>query len=176
MKNIDLTQFKGFTPGPWAWFGWNARRMRNDMSLSTTHSGRYTIMDFVRAGTQGALPRFRISLDPDYDDNWKNKIMSRCDDIGEEVDHNGQYTLTQPDAKLIAAAPEILEYARELEAENKRLREALGKLRREHLVFEDPEYSCPLAIDWADVNDIRECDCGADEHNAIIDEALKEQE
>jgi hypothetical protein len=72
----------------------------------------------------------------------------------------------------------------ELEAENQKLREALGKLRQEHLIMEDCWYSCPLAKDeygeWECCRDIedkdRECDCGADEHNAIIDEALKEQE
>jgi len=68
----------------------------------------------------------------------------------------------------------------ELKRERDRLREALGKLRRKHHMCEDSYYSCPkVGLDhegesctneYADY----ECDCGADEHNAIIDAALQE--
>ena len=45
------------TPGPWAWFGNTDVR---DMRLSTVHSGRLTIMDFVRWGMSFAAPRFAV--------------------------------------------------------------------------------------------------------------------
>ncbi len=56
--------------------------------------------------------------------------------------------------------------------QNKRLREALGKLRREHEVCDDCWYSCPKSGECCQENVSPECNCGADEANAIIDEAL----
>lgn len=57
------------------------------------------------------------------------------------------------------------------------LRSALEAARRRHVVVEDCWYSCPKSGDCC--NDLRvgdACDCGADEHNAAIDAALKATE
>jgi hypothetical protein len=45
------------TPGPWMW---DIRHKNRIMQLTTTHSGRYYIMDFVRWGLQDACPRFQV--------------------------------------------------------------------------------------------------------------------
>lgn len=40
--------------GPWSWTG-----SPDNLKLSTTHSGRVYVMDFVRKGFNGAQPRFQ---------------------------------------------------------------------------------------------------------------------
>lgn len=62
---------------------------------------------------------------------------------------------------------------------NDKLIALLESLRRNHLIVEDDcWYSCPKAIGWdgepACCNDQygSECNCGADEHNARLDEAI----
>lgn len=62
---------------------------------------------------------------------------------------------------------------------NDKLIALLESLRRNHLIVEgDCWYSCPKAIGWdgesACCNDQEgsECNCGADEHNARLDEAI----
>ena len=68
-----------------------------------------------------------------------------------------------------------LEEIHKLEADNKRLREALESLREtEHYECEDCFYSCPKTGGcFIDVRDDTECTCGVDRRNAIIDKALK---
>ena len=68
-----------------------------------------------------------------------------------------------------------LEEIHKLEAENKRLREALESLREtEHYECEDCFYSCPkTGACFKEVPDYAECTCGMDRRNAIIDKALK---
>lgn len=47
---------------------------------------------------------------------------------------------------------------------------SLGRLRREHLYVEDCWYSCPKAPEGCcDDAQGDECNCGADEHNALLD-------
>lgn len=50
----------------------------------------------------------------------------------------------------------------------------LESLRRSHYVCEDCWYSCPASGECCrDYDETRtECDCGADEHNAQVDEAI----
>ena len=59
-------------------------------------------------------------------------------------------------------------------AENKRLREALESLRQKHYTCEDGWYSCPKCEEGClDERAGSECNCGAEQQNAIIDNALK---
>ena len=60
-----------------------------------------------------------------------------------------------------------------LVGEVERLREALTKLRVEHLYVDDCWYSCPKSIEGCcDDSKGDDCNCGADAHNAVIDAAL----
>ena len=52
------------------------------------------------------------------------------------------------------------------------LKEKLEQLRLSHRTCEDPWYSCPKSGDCCNDNAADECDCGADEHNKILDEIL----
>lgn len=62
-------------------------------------------------------------------------------------------------------------------AENARLREALEKLRRRHVIdYNDSWYSCPKSGDCDREGHNGECDCGADDYNTIIDAALAPRE
>ncbi|KKK50410.1 hypothetical protein LCGC14_3125290 [marine sediment metagenome] len=54
-----------------------------------------------------------------------------------------------------------------------RLREALEKAKTSHTLCEDTHYSCPKSGECTREWDNEECDCGADQHNKAIDEALK---
>jgi len=103
------------TPGPWAWFG-NAK---HGYYLATVHSGRKYVMDFIRKGTHGAQPRFQPG-------GKYGPGMVKADDLCEfEVGNEGVVGLKAgkedgsvyrldiigfdcADAKLIAAAPEML--------------------------------------------------------------------
>jgi hypothetical protein len=54
-----------------------------------------------------------------------------------------------------------------------RLAGVLEKVKRRHLVVEDdPYFSCPASGECCDPNCGTRCECGADEANAQIDEAL----
>ena len=102
------------TPGPWAWFG-NAGS--NSLYLATTHSGRRYVMDFTRWGFRGAQPRFQpgrgIMVDA------KNLLQFEVGDqsivgVEQAKKDTSVYRLDVrgidcPDARLIAAAPDLLE-------------------------------------------------------------------
>ncbi|WP_435018433.1 hypothetical protein TA3x_000407 [Tundrisphaera sp. TA3] len=102
------------TPGPWAWFG---TASCEDLWLGTAHSGRIYVMGFKRWGRQGAQPIFQV----------KGKGMVPAKELVQfEVGNREVVGMTQaksersvyrhhvrgiahPDARLIAAAPELLE-------------------------------------------------------------------
>ena len=59
----------------------------------------------------------------------------------------------------------------------KKIRESLEKLRRHHRECEDTWYACPKAVDaCSNPGEGTECNCWADEDNAILDEVLAELE
>ena len=53
--------------------------------------------------------------------------------------------------------------------------EEFEKLRKKHYYCEDCWYSCPKAEDGCCNEDFSDnkCNCGADEHNAILDEIIR---
>lgn len=77
------------TPGPWYW-----ETANNKIMLMTPKNGHCIVMDFVRKGMQGAQPRFS-----DRGDQPLGGVMINADEL--ELEDN-------PDARLIAAAPELL--------------------------------------------------------------------
>lgn len=106
------------TPGPWAWFGNTGNQ---DITLAATHSGRRFVMDFRRWGLQRAQPRFQIKgLMEDASDLVKfevgdgkatGKSDGKSDGSVYRLDVAG---IDHPDARLIAAAPEMLEILEEV--------------------------------------------------------------
>lgn len=80
------------TPGPWRWFV----QGNGDVYLATEHSGRLIVMDFVRHRMQSAIVRFR---------DHARCIMFKADHWVEDRSYG---TVDHPDARLIAAAPDLL--------------------------------------------------------------------
>ncbi len=78
------------TPGPWYW-----EKTKHNIRLMTPKNRLCIVMDFVRRGMQGAQPRFS-----DRGDRPLGGIMHNADEI--DLAQN-------PDARLIAAAPKLLE-------------------------------------------------------------------
>lgn len=96
------------TPGPWQWMG---NVDNKSIYLAAPANGIDKVMDFVRFGMQGAQPRFsdaglmwpssnavRFAVCPE--------AMSRDDERVYRGDVSG---IDHPDARLIAAAPELLQ-------------------------------------------------------------------
>lgn len=109
--DIDLTQFEGHTPGQWSWFG-NAP---HDIYLATKHSGRTYVMGFSRWGFKGAQPVFcgeRVMQDASElitfqvgDRGVKGYAAAKADPSVYRYQIDG---IDHPDARLIAAAPDLL--------------------------------------------------------------------
>lgn len=101
------------TPGPWVWRG-NAHAQ--DVYLSTRHGGRRIVMGFKRWGTANAQPTFRgqNSLE-DAKDLLKFEVgEASVTGVSEAKQNTTVYRLhisdiDHPDARLIAAAPDLLE-------------------------------------------------------------------
>jgi hypothetical protein len=96
------------TPGPWRW-EFNAQH-KSVHIVGGRPQFDLTVMDFARWGMRGAVPRFRdTSLDG-------LNLMDRLCDKPEWIapapgrEHHSKWFqfVTHPDAKLIAAAPELL--------------------------------------------------------------------
>jgi len=101
----------GHTPGHWGWFGTD-----HGVYLATRHSGRRFVMGFRRMGMNGAQPTFQIDkkgMIPaselvqfevgdkavrGFAEAKKAETVYRYDVVA--IDH--------PDARLIAAAPDML--------------------------------------------------------------------
>jgi hypothetical protein len=83
------------TPGPWAW-AW-MRRCNDAIYLATPDRGQLIVMDFVRQGMQGGQPRFAT---------WQGEERERMG--GLMKDATDLDLSIHPDARLIAAAPDLL--------------------------------------------------------------------
>lgn len=84
------------TPGPWQW----AVTPGGEIRLETPDRGKLYVMGFERKGMRGAQPRF--SLWGEGQRERRGGIMHGFVEAGGEM---------HPDARLIAAAPELLEAA-----------------------------------------------------------------
>lgn len=102
------------TPGPWGWFG-NAKT--NEVYLATKHSGRRYVMGFQRWGMRGAQPMFQpgerglVPADTLLtfevgDRAVRGAEAAKADESVYRYDISG---IDCADARLIAAAPQLLE-------------------------------------------------------------------
>jgi len=83
------------TPGPWAWCGYGSVR---NLYLMAHAPMRPVVMDFTRWGMTGAAPRFNV-----------DGIMHRADELLDTIGHSKTIVgINHPDARLIAAAPDLL--------------------------------------------------------------------
>jgi len=105
------------TPGPWAWFGNANSGHHPEIYLATTHSGRRYVMGFRRWGFNSAQPCFqpegRGLVDASKlltfqvgDRDVRGIEQARKDGSVYRYDISG---IDCADARLIAAAPELLE-------------------------------------------------------------------
>lgn len=104
------------TPGPWGWFG-----NEHGFYLAAKHSGRLYVMDFTRRGMNGAQPRFRVGgLMHDAADLVQfavGKASVRGLKAAKKDQSVYRYDITgidHPDARLIAAAPDLFEVVRDI--------------------------------------------------------------
>lgn len=95
-----------YTPGPWRW-ELNERSKHINLCGGVPTYDK-TVMDFVRWGMGGAMPRFRA----DY--GGFHCVMEKVNTMGIPVPgrehHKGWFqNVNNPDALLISKAPELLE-------------------------------------------------------------------
>jgi hypothetical protein len=88
------------TPGPWAW----EVTASGEIRLQTPDRGKLYVMGFARQGMRGAQPRF--SLWGDGPRERRGGIMHDFIEAGGDE---------HPDARLIAAAPDLLAVVLELQ-------------------------------------------------------------
>lgn len=101
----------GHTPGPWAWMG-----SPHGLYLATTHSGRQYVMGFRRMGFNSAQPVFRdrhrmvpaadIVQFEVGDPSVRGFAQAKETESVYRLDVDG---IDNADARLIAAAPDLLE-------------------------------------------------------------------
>ena len=97
----------GYTPGPWQW-----ELNERGKQVRLCSRSNMTVMDFVRWGMGGAMPRFLSS----------EHLMRKATEYGVIVpgrEHHAEWfkTLDHPDARLIAAAPQLAEALRSILAD-----------------------------------------------------------
>lgn len=90
------------TKGPWYWH----TDHRGNVSLRTPDRGNLIVMDFTRRGMQSAGPRFAV-----WPGIYTGSPRERLGGILETL-----LVDKHPDARLIAAAPDLLEVAQQLVA------------------------------------------------------------
>lgn len=99
-----MREFKG-TKAPWRW---ELNKKSKDLNLcghGECGPYDYTVMDFERWGMGGAVPRFRVA---------PSQTMVKAFELSKIVkgrEHHKEWfqDIDHPDAKLIAAAPELME-------------------------------------------------------------------
>lgn len=89
------------TPGPWRW---ELNERQKDVRLVAQHSGQKYVMAFQRWGTQHAQPIFNTGF---------MVPASELSVIVPGREHHADWfkNIDHPDARLIAAAPELLDVA-----------------------------------------------------------------
>jgi hypothetical protein len=89
------------TPGPWEW---TVNKDSKSVKLIGFKNGsREYVIDFVRYGMRGAKPRFNS-------DGLMHDADKICEIVPGREHHASWYqVITHPDARLIAAAPDMLE-------------------------------------------------------------------
>lgn len=97
------------TPGPWRWEFNTAHRSVHLVGGRPRFD--LTVMDFTRWGMGGAVPRFR---DPAHDGmQLMHRLCDRADWLATQPgrEHHADWHLlvTHPDARLMEAAPDLLE-------------------------------------------------------------------
>lgn len=101
-----------YTKGPWTWYG-NSMSTAPRYYLATDYGGRITVMDLVRAGVQGAQPRFREDrvmvpaaemVRYDVDPSVRGRTAAKA---GSTVYREDFSDIDHPDARLIVAAPDM---------------------------------------------------------------------
>jgi hypothetical protein len=108
-----------YTPGPWTWYG-NTMPSCPRYHLATMNRGRVTVMDFVRVGLQGVVPRFQVDrrmlpaaelVRYDVDPSVKGLTAAKSADSVYRQDFSD---IDHPDARLIVAAPVMADALRAL--------------------------------------------------------------